>query len=115
MSAIPLTIGKPRRDWKPKVETATRILIAGYRRSPRRYRPPEIRRKVVEAARDALGDAPGDGMYRDVPGPEEDVLVSAAGVFRLVLVEESVSWWDSIVAESVMAVVQKTLDSELAR
>ena len=114
MSLIPLSIGKPRRDWRPKVETATRILIAGYRRSPRRFRPPEVRRKIIEAAREALGDAPGAGMYRDVPGPVEDVLMSSAGVFRLVLVEEGVSWLDPIVAESVMLVVQKTLDVELA-
>ena len=115
MSLIPLSIGKPRRDWRHKIETATRILVAGYRQSPRRFRPPEVRQKVIEAAREALGDTPGAGMYRDAPGPAEDVLMSSAGVFRLVLVEEGVAWSEPIVAESVMAVVERTLDKEFAR
>src|SRR5258708_2283114 len=107
-------------DWRKRARLGALFLVNGLRQL-RKYNGPEIREKVIMAAREALSPAPGGPMYKpvQVPNPDgsgtrPDYIVSSPGVFRLVLVEFDLDWSDAVAAESFMAEIQAVLDEELA-
>jgi hypothetical protein len=109
---------RPKSDWRHKVRLAALVQVHSHRNSG--DDPSTIRSKVIGAAREALSEAPGDGMIRPIrtPRPDgkglrDDYRLSGAGMFRLVMAEFDLAWDDPVVAESIMAVVVETLDAEL--
>ncbi len=118
---IPINIGKPpagSMDWRAKVRKCAQIQIAGHRHGG--DGPAAIRAKVIKGAREALSDAPSGPMMQpmrtakpDGSGMQDDYLLSAAGMFRLPLVEFDVDWSDPMRAETIMAEVTAALDAEL--
>jgi hypothetical protein len=107
-------------DWRQKVRTCALIQVHSHRQAG--DDTPTIRSKVIVAAREALGESPGDAMIapmttpkRDGPGMQDDYRLSAAGMFRLPLAEFDLDWNNPVVAESIMAEVVAVLDAELGR
>ena len=107
----------PATTWQDRVGRAVGLIVATSG-TPHYL----MRTKVIEAAREAIDlGVSSEGMYRDCPpealrpGEPGDKLVSMAGIFRLILVNDVPNYRNAMVAETFMAEVQRRLDGELAR
>ena len=103
--------------WQERVGRAVGLIVA-ISRIPHYL----TRTKVIEAAREAIDlEVSSEAMVRDCPpehlgpGEPDDKLLSMAGIFRLILVQDMPNYRDPMGAETFMAEVQSRLDGELAR
>lgn len=122
----PISIGKPAAaDWKEQIRGSTRIMLTGMLLHPvvaSAERKQEARRQVIAAARIALSDASDDDLiptmlenaFRKIDDGDEMEPEALPGLFRAFLMQRLPEWQDAIGAESVMLVIQQTLDHELS-
>ena len=111
-------------EWRDKIDTAARLVATGLWHSagrPAVGERDEVRAGVIAAARKAIGEAPSGGMFSTAgalgvdPGEvAPDVrTVTPAGVFRLVIADFDRG--SPTVAESIMVIIERATDAELAR
>ncbi len=107
----------PEPTWRERVATAVEMIVATSK-TPLYH----MKVTVIQAARDAIDlEKPSDGMFLDCPpkllkpGVSDDKLLSMAGIFRLILVNDVPDWRTPMAAETFMAEVQRALDGELAK
>ena len=97
--------------WQDKIATAARVVAMGLWVSagqPATGDRAGVRDKVIAAAR-AQAEL---GVASDDLGVDER-MASPAGVFRLVV--RDFDWADPTVAESIMVLIERAVDAELAR
>jgi hypothetical protein len=99
-------------DEAGRVRKATLIIIATYKQQG--YSPAAIRLEVGAAVKEALtGPKPWKSMAA-IPGePAPMEVVSAAGVYRLIMEREGIDRDDQIRQETWWAIAQGTLDEAL--
>ena len=107
----------PALTWQDRVGRAVGLIVATSQ-VPHYL----MRTKIIEAARESIDlGVSSEGMIkvcpREVlrPGEPDDKLLSMAGIFRLILVNDVPNYRHAMVAETFMAEVQRRLDAELAR
>jgi hypothetical protein len=114
---LSFSVGKPPEDdWREKVRKAVRYLADGLQDR----HVSDIREHIVKAAREALGPDSGSKMKGVIEvsgdhgiGTKSVPAFSAAGVFRLVLLDSFIDRNDSHAAESFMDEVQREINREL--
>ena len=124
MDRIPFAIGKPPSDvWRQGIRHTTIVMMAQLQGQFPQESIPQIRARIIEAARKALGDEPDDPqigrMLNNVEQRLQDFEIAMEpealpGMFRISLQAEFPTWRTSMNVESVMAVIQETLDQPVA-
>lgn len=116
MSVVERALDEMGLGWREKVRTVARMAVE-MAIHPELSDGTDPRRKVLEAAREALGPSPSREFAKvvGVPGLAEDerIVTSMPGMFRVALDAYELDYRDPGVGEAVMAEVVAVLDAEL--